>query len=228
MTFLSSSVDWFLGTRSSHMGPDQYVSHNGMRDGQSTSGALLWANAEAARNAAAGNMVNAEVNLLHKVVTEIEDDVPYGISVVELGPGTATAFKKKTLPIVEKLKSKVCFLVDESIAFLKQISQTDGLRKGLEIKPVVDDFFENEVAYCEDQALVCSFGSTISNIINPVSDLPPQAALVDSLSKMAHAANKGWMLIGFDSDQDGERIKSYFKKHALFQLNIFDRMAAEL
>ena len=36
------------------------------------------------------------------------------------------------------------------------------------------------------------------------------------------------MLIGFDSDQNGEQIKAYFRKHALFQLNIFDRMVAEL
>lgn len=131
------------------------------------------------------------------------------------------------MPIIRELESKHCTLVDESIAFLKQIVGS-ALTKGIKIEPIVDDFFANEDAYLDGQALICSFGSTISNIVNPVSAELPQEALVDSLSKMALAANKGWMLIGFDSDHDGERIKNYFKKHALFQLNIFDRMVAEL
>lgn len=210
------------------MGADQYVEHKGMRGGRPTSGTLLWGQAEAERNRAAGNMVNAETNLLHKVADDIGKEVPHGITIVELGPGTATAFRNKTLPIVDRLESTTCILVDENIAFLEQIAAADGLRPDLHIKPVIDDFFVNETAYSEEPALVCSFGSTISNIVNPVSDLPPKAALVDSLAKLAHATSDGWLLIGFDSDQDGERIKSYFKKHALFQLNVFDRMAAEL
>ena len=173
-------------------------------------------------------MVNAETNLLHKVAEEISDHMPSGTTVIDLGPGTTTAFRNKTLPLVHKLQSKTCILIDESVAFLQQIAGINELNNSLKIKPVLDDFFENETAYCEEPALVCSFGSTISNIINPLSPLPPQAALVKSLSNMAHAANKGWMLVGFDSDQDGEHIKNYFQKHALFQLNIFDRMAAEL
>jgi uncharacterized SAM-dependent methyltransferase len=129
---------------------------------------------------------------------------------------------------VHALQSKECVLIDESIAFLRQIAETESLGKNIKIRPVVDDFFENDTAYLEEQALVCSFGSTISNIINPISGTLPQEALVGSLSKLAHAANKGWMLVGFDSDQDGDRIKDYFRKHALFQLNVFDRMACEL
>jgi uncharacterized SAM-dependent methyltransferase len=210
------------------MGPEQYVAHKGTRDGKSTSGALLWALAEEERASAKGNMVNAETNLLRKVAEEIGNDVPDGIAVIELGPGTAAAFKNKTLPIIEKLQSDICVLVDESKAFLDQISSTEGLPHRIQIKSVIDDFFENDLAYFPEEALVCSFGSTVSNILNPISALPPRVALVDSLSKLAHAANNGWMLVGFDSDKDGERIKTYFRQHSLFQLNVFDRMACEL
>ena len=228
MMFLTASIDWFLGRRSSHMGADQYVAHAGVRDGRPTSGALLWTQAEAERSAADGNMVSAETRLLKKVVKEIGNYVPSGTSVVELGPGTVVAFRNKTLPIVHELGSQTCILVDESNAFLDKILTSSVLGHGFEIKSVVDDFFENDEAYFNGQALVCSFGSTIGNIIHPVSHALPEQALVASLSKLACAANNGWLLIGFDSDQDSESVKNYFSKHALFQLNIFDRMAVEL
>jgi uncharacterized SAM-dependent methyltransferase len=230
-TFLASSLNWFLGTQSCHMGPHQYAAHSGMRDGRTMSGAFLWAEAEAGRHAAGGNMVNAETNLLlTKVVAELGHNVRHGTAVIELGPGTTTAFKNKTLPVIRELGATTVVLVDQSIAFLKEIARTDELAPGLHIKPVVDDFFENESAYLDsdEPALICSFGSTISNIVNPISPDLPYDALKNSLSKMACAANKGWLLVAFDSDQDGERIKSYFKKHGLFQLNIFDRMVVEL
>ena len=228
MTFLTSSIDWFLGRRASHMGAEQYVAHGGFRAGQSTSGAALWAAAEAERYAASGNMVNAETNLLQLVAKEISQEIPTRTPVIELGPGTTTAFRNKTLPIVQAIQSRTCVLVDESTAFLRQIANEDALDKNLKIQPIVDDFFENDTAYLDEQSLVCSFGSTISNIINPINAELPRIALTQSLSKMACAARSGWLMVGFDSDQDGERIKSYFKKHALFQLNVFDRMATEL
>ncbi|HUY68616.1 MAG TPA: L-histidine N(alpha)-methyltransferase, partial [Alphaproteobacteria bacterium] len=219
---------WFLGTRSAHMGPDQYVAHAGGQDGKSMSGDLLWAESEAETVSAAGNMVNAETNLLYKVTEELGDFLPEGVAVIELGPGTVIAFKNKTAPIIRKLKSKTCILVDESIAFLKKITAASGLGKSVKVKPVVDNFFETEEAYFDKRALVCSFGSTISNFVGPVSDKLPQDVLVDGLSKMAAAAKNGWMLVAFDSDHDAERIKAFYKRQALFQLNIFYRMVAEL
>jgi len=131
MTFLSTSLDWFLGNKSSHMGPDQYVAHSGVRNGQLMSGPYLWARSEAETISAAGNMVNAETGLLQeKVVNEIGNHIPPGTAIIELGPGTTTAFRNKTLPIISKLESNVCVLVDESMAFLEQIVTTRGLRGG--------------------------------------------------------------------------------------------------
>ena len=227
MSFLNASLDWFLGKRAGHMGPDQYVAHAGMRNGKPTSGALLWAESEAKTVSSTGNMVNAETSLLHKVGGDIENFVSLGTAIVELGPGTTVAFRNKTLPIARRLQSEVCILVDESVAFLKQIATANNF-PDLEIRPIIDDFFATESAYWGEEALVCSFGSTISNFVGPVSQELPQAVLVDGLSKMALAANSGWMLVAFDSDHDEQRIKSFYKGQALFQLNIFDRMAVEL
>jgi len=229
MTFLSSSIDWFLGKKSSHMGPYQYVDHAGQRDGQSTSGAMLWAACEDKTLSAHGNMVNAETNLLRKVAETIDDYVPLHTTLVELGPGTPTAFKNKTLPLIHKLQTTNCVLVDESMAFLKQIIASDHLGKTLRIKSLVDDFFESEDNYFDDCALVCSFGSTISNFLGPISHEVPTSVLVNGLTRMAQAARNGWMLVAFDSDYDGKNLKSFYKgQQELFQMNIFDRMAAEL
>jgi uncharacterized SAM-dependent methyltransferase len=231
LTFLGASIDWFLGRRSAHMGPGQYVGYAGLSDDDPRSGAFLWAKAEVERSASSGNMVSAEVNLLRKVAAEIGTYVPYGTAIIELGPGTTTAFRSKTLPIIHGIGSKICVLVDGSRAFLKELTAANDLVNDLDLRPVEDNFFENENAYFsyeEEPALICSFGSTISNIVNPVCHNQPQEALVNSLSKMSRSANSGWMLIGFDSDQDGERVKSYFQEHALFQLNIFDCMASAL
>lgn len=227
MTFLNDSIDLFSGAACSHMGPYQYDSHAGMRNGCSTSGALLWAKAEAERATATGNMVNAETNLLKTIANEISRYVPVNTPVVELGPGTITAFRNKTLSLIRVLNSPQCILVDESVAFLKQIYSATDLA-GLKFKPYIDNFLRNEDVYFEERALVCSFGSTISNIINPFSQEPPEESLTESLATMARAAYDGWLLIGVDTDQDGESIKAYFGKHGLFQLNVFDRMSVEL
>src|ERR1700736_1909001 len=88
MSFLSRTLEWFQDLRFAHMGPDQYVAHGGGRDGQSMSGALLWAASEAKTISASGNMVNAETKLLRRVVAEIREFVPEGVAVIDLGPGT--------------------------------------------------------------------------------------------------------------------------------------------
>ena len=75
MIFASATIDWFLGKATSHMGVFQYAAHAGRRDGMSTSGAELWAKAEAERAISSGNMVNAETHLLNRVATEIADYV---------------------------------------------------------------------------------------------------------------------------------------------------------
>jgi len=103
-----------------------------------------------------------------------------------------------------------------------------ALEGGLEIKSVADNFFETEEPYFDEQSLVCSFGSTISNFDGPISEELPNEVLTNGLVHLAQAAKDGWLLIGFDSDHDEEHLKSFYKKQALFQLNIFDRMAAEL
>lgn len=228
MSFIQSSIDLFLQNKRSHMGQYQFAAHSGMRGHILTSGAKLWSEAEAIRYADSKNMVRAEVNLLHIVAKEIRDFVPQGTPVVELGPGTAIAFENKTYPIIQATNSQECTIVDDSSEFLKQIIEKSSKLSPLNIKPVRDNFFENSFPYLDKQALVCSFGSTISNIVHHVSKELPEESLASSLSKMASAANEGWFLIGFDSDNEGNRIKSYFNKHALFQLNIFDRMAVEL
>lgn len=228
MSFLSSSLDLFLGKRCSHMGAYQYSVHAGSRNGRSTSGAALWAEAEGERNRSEDNMVSAETALMKTVTSEIRHYVPLNTTVVELGPGTTAAFQRKTLPIIRALQSKRCVLVDQSVAFLKAILADTSLGAEVSMKHFLADFFQTEEPYCCDKALVCSFGSTISNILHPIDRLPPKQALIDSLRSMAKAAQEGWMIVGVDCDQDGESIKTYFRNHALFQLNIFDRMAAEL
>ncbi|MBI1273935.1 MAG: hypothetical protein GC131_07610 [Alphaproteobacteria bacterium] len=225
MNFLQDSLHWFTGQHVSHMGPHQYMAHKGMRYGKSTSGITLWAEAEGARNKQK-NMVSAETALLHQVSDEINKYLPSNLPIVELGPGTLPAFVNKTLPILRALKSKAYIPVDESVGFLKQVSAVGEAL--FEVRPIVDDFFAGRQAYYTGNALICSFGSTISNILSSVSNALPETALTEHLAGMAVAANSGWLLIGFDSNQNGKQIIDYFNVHSLFQLNIFDRMAAEL
>jgi len=233
MGFLQDSIDLFTGTRVAHMGMHQYVDHAGVRDGKSMSGAKLWAEADAGREEQArtgnSNLVSAEQVLLHKVASEIRDYLPDGLPVVELGPGTVSAFKKKTLPIVQALGSYECTLIDGSAAFLRNIAAAN-LPTGISIKPIEDDFWEGKHCYLENEepSLLCMFGSSVTNIITPLSDDLPENALISGLTGLVQAIREGWMLVSFYADQDGDRLKDYYAKLALFQLNIFDRMAVQL
>lgn len=197
------------------------------------SGPRLWAEAEAAREAQgiAGktNLVSAEQNLLRQVAAEIPGYMPLGAHIVELGPGTLSAFSKKTLPIIHALQTEEVTLVDGSAAFLRDIAASNSF-PGIKIQPIEDDFFEGDHFYHlgEDPDLVCTFGSTISNIVAPRSDELPKNALIAALTNFSQAINKGSLLVGFDSSQDGERLKSYYEAASPFFLSIFDRMAVEL
>jgi uncharacterized SAM-dependent methyltransferase len=224
MSFLARTLDWFEERQSSHMGPDQYFAHAGERDGKPMSGDLLWAESEAETVTTSGNMVNAETRLLRRVAAEICDHVPTGTPLIELGPGTPKAFINKPLQIIRALASKLCTLVDDSFAVLQVIAKTHGIDEGLELRFVSDDFFETQQAYLDQDSLVCSFGSTVSNFPGPISEELPEKVLTNGLARMSLAAKSGWMLVGFDSDHNAERVKAFYKRQELFQLNIFFRM----
>lgn len=228
MSFLKDSLDLFLGTRFGHIGVHQYAAHKGSRNGIPTSGASLWAKAEESRLLASGNMLNDEEHLLHQVAANIHTFIPATTTVVDLGPGTVSAFDRKIYPFIQALKSDQYIPVDESVEFLRHISSKASSLNGLDIRPIIDDFFKNEKPYTVEEALVCSFCSTLANLVSPLSPTPPKQALTESLRTFGRAVNSGWLLISFDSDQNGKKIKSYYSDHALFQLNIFDRMAVEL
>ena len=228
MSFLARTLDWFEGRQSGHMGPDQYVAHGGQLDGRSMSGALLWEQSEARTVSATGNMVNAETKLLSRVAKEIREFVPQGVPVIDLGPGTPTAFRNKTARILDALGSKSCVLVDDSVSFLRSIAERAEICPAVDLKPIVDDFFAADGAYLDDAAVVCSFGSTISNFPGALSAELPRSILIDGLARMARAAKGGWMLVAFDSDRDEKRIKEYYVRQKEFQLNLLYRMAVEL
>ncbi|NTU76925.1 MAG: L-histidine N(alpha)-methyltransferase, partial [Alphaproteobacteria bacterium] len=169
-----------------------------------------------------------ETTLLIVVSKELPAYLPQGTPIIDLGPGTINACKNKTLPIIQSVQSEVYIPVDESIAFLREIFKAKEVLPCSHIRPIVDNFFDSHGCYCEHSALVCSFGSTIGNIVNPISADLPSEALTRDLLKLSSAVKDGWMLVAFDSNQNSNEIKSYYSHHALFQMNIFDRMAVEL
>jgi uncharacterized SAM-dependent methyltransferase len=230
MSFLQGSLDLFTERRVSHMGSYQYVSHAGARNGQSMSGAKLWADLESKElNSDRTNLFSAEEILLDKVAHGINDFIPSQTPILELGPGTLEAFSKKTLPIIKAVRTTECIFVDESRSFLNDISTCKDL-KGIQSKLIEDDFLEGDFCYREDDTntLACLFGSTISNILSPVLDASPRTSLTDTLRKLAHTINNGWLLISFDANQNGKEIENFYTRQALFQLNVFYRMAVEL
>ncbi len=228
MNFLQDSIDLFKGRKASHMGAHQYVPHAGKRNGKPTSGDKLWAETEAQHNISAKAMFNEETVLLRQAASEIHHFLPQGLPVVDLGPGTVQAFKNKVLPLIQALQSEQYIPVDESIVFLQDLFRMEGIKGHYSIRPLIDNFFENESPYHEGSALVCSFGSTISNIESPIGDELPEESLIQGLYRLALAASDGALLVAFDSNQNGEAIQEYYRLHALFQLNIFDRMAVDL
>ncbi len=231
MSFLQGSIDLFTGRRCAHMGSYQYVDHKGMRNGQSLSGAKLWAEIEALELSSGDtNLFRSEERLLQKVAAEIYHFLPEGTPILEMGTGTPNAFRRKTLLIMMALRSIEYICVDESRAFLEQLVSNKALSK-FKVKPILDDFFNGDKCYFDEQdrdVLTCMFGSTIGNIVAPLSDAPPKEALTQHLSLIAQAMNRGRLLVSFDGDCNGEKIKAFYTKQALFQLNTLYRMAAEL
>lgn len=231
MSFLRGSLDFLTGKRSSHMGTYQYVDHAGMRGNVSMSGAKLWAEIEASELKASGsNLMSSDERLMQHVSSEIHAYLPEGLPVLEMGPGTVSAFGKKMLRVLMALRSIHYICVDESSAFLRELAMSPALA-GFKVVPILDDFFEGRQCYFEEEdrpALVCLLGGTIGNMPSPVSDRRPKEALVNHLSLLAQRIHDGWLLVSYDANHDGEGIKEYYSHHTLFHLNVFDRMAVEL
>lgn len=231
--FLRDSLALFEGRRVAHMGPHQYADHAGRRAGISMAGARLWTQAEAEREAAhqsgLANKHGAELDLLAMVAGDLARSVPRGTTVIELGPGTPRAFRRKTLPILRAVGAPRCVVVDRSAAFLRGIAAAVAEGEPPVIA-VEDDFFASRGPYHggSSPALVCSFGGTISNLIAPLSDEFPQALLAETLAAFARAVSSGWLLTAFDADQRDEDVVAYYAAHADFQMNVFYRMAVEL
>jgi uncharacterized SAM-dependent methyltransferase len=215
------------------MGMHQYSDHAGMRDGKSMSGARLWAEAEAEREAAyrngVTNKMGAELALIQEVAAALATYIPQAANLIELGPGTLHSFRHKTMPLLRALKSPQCLIIDKSPAFLKDIKISEAA-VGVSIVPIEEDFFLGKTLHqiADQPVLVCAFGGIISNLIAPLSAAMPTALLTSTLHKFALTIRHGWLLIAFDSSADPQEITAYYAKHALFQLNIFDRMQVEL
>lgn len=215
------------------MGVHQYSDHAGMRGGRSMSGARLWAEAEAQREVEYSlgdpNKLGAELVLLGEVAQSLRTYVPVGTDVIELGPGTLRAFKKKTMPLLRALDSKNCYIVDKSAAFLHDI-KIGITRDKVSIHSIEADFFQdgNKALLSEHPALACAFGGIISNLVAPLCNSLPTEVLVSTLQNFVKTISEGWILVAFDSSNDRDEITTYYEKHALFQLNIFDRMLVEL
>lgn len=231
MTFLRGCVDLFTGRQASHMGLYQYVDHAGAYNGKSMSGAKLWAAIEAAELHSGGiNLFRCEERLLQAIASDIGHRLPEKTPVLEMGTGTLNAFCHKTLPIVRSLHSDEYICVDESSVFLQEIARHNA-SSSFSVRPILDDFFDGTTCYFDDDerdVLVCMFGSTIGNIVAPLSQKPPREALVEHLSRISYGINRGHLLVSFDADRNGEKIETFYTKQALFQLNTFYRMAAEL
>lgn len=214
------------------MGPHQYSHHSGSRDNRSTSGAQLWAEIEAheLNSGAENNIFHSEDVLIRRVARDLRWLIPAATTVMELGPGTPLAFRKKTLPILGALSSIDYVCVDESAAFLSGIKSDTALSQ-YNVKTIQDDFFEGNRCYLdifEGETLACLFGSTIGNIPAPVSVFRPHRQLSEHLSTIAGRIQDGWVLLTYDTNHDGPEQCQYYKRHKLFHLNVFDRMAVDL
>jgi len=233
--FRQDSIN-FLNGNHVNMGPHQYEDHAGMRDGVSMSGFRLWLEADqkraAASEAAGENMASVERATARMVARDIEAEelLPEALHAIELGPGTVSAFDDQTLPIIRafhKVSSIVCKIVDKSQKFINDI-RAEQKFSDIQIDWVNGDFFGDRVRYFDEDkdALLIMFG-TISNLHAPVSNEPPIQELADTLTNLADKIRRGWLLFSFDADQDGEKIKTYYREHPDFQINIFYRMQVE-
>ncbi len=227
-SFLQDTIDFFLLKRSSHMGLHQYAAHKGIRNGQSTSGDFLWAKTDETRSQIANGTVQTEEELIRTVASDVLRILPKELTIVDLGPGTVSAFERKARPFIESLSSPCYIPVDESISFLKGIAQAGRQIKHTDIRPVIDDFFENSITYSDNDSLILCFCGTIGNMLSPISPFIPRVQLTNTLRTFAKAIDRGWMLLSVDGCQDGRRIKDDYLSHPLFHLNIFDRMKVEL
>jgi uncharacterized SAM-dependent methyltransferase len=226
--FLDDTLALFAGTRHGHMGLHQYAAHHGMRGTTRMSGADLWR--RFATEVDGYYIPAADRALLLDNLEDISDQIPIGTPFVDLGPGSMTAIREKSLPLLRAIGAKDYCPIDMSQAFLDD-AEAALTPYGLRVSPRQEDFFApTEQTGLEDPSLAYFSSSNISNLTGPISKTAPTDQLTKALSKLAHRSHDGWLLISFDSNQDGAWLQRMYGApvHRLFGANVFHRMAEEL
>ncbi len=221
-------IDLLTGRRTSHMGMHFYEDHDGRRGDQSMSGVKLWQ--DLADNEPTYNIARDDIALLRRSMDSIALRIPVGLNLIDLGPGAEESIRAKSMRIVEAIQATGYQPVDGSSVFAARAAQiAKGLYPSIEVTPTVDDAFSMK-SDASRPSLTYFGGSTIGNLIHPVSLSFPENLLSDALRDLARHNAAGWTLLSFDTTQDALALERTYcnKRSKDFICNIMYRAASQL
>lgn len=160
---------------------------------------------------------------------DIASLIPEGTPAVEYGPG-GTNMYKKTLDVIEALRSKKYTGIDVNKASLDQALQAIlNLKRDIEGVGINKNFWEDDFPIADKPSLAMIAGCSIENLEAPIISFPPRKELVQVLRALGHRTNGGWLLISADALDLGHSPEDYLhayrgEAHSTFNLGVFDRI----
>ena len=212
--FFIDTVSLFSGVLRGHMGRWLYSERKNRND--EVRGSKLWS--QFVLNSLTFYMHSADLMMLSLVLDDILNHVPEGTSLIDFGPGSAEAFKLKSLALIRKIKPDSYYPIDFCGEFLTSSGKILGKRIAdgqidwpITIEAIRMDFFNRDRLIETDArrtSLLFMGGGTIANLPHMTNDNSfPKAAYINYLKQLYGATvGDAYLLLPFDTNQDRDSL----------------------
>jgi len=152
-----------------------------------------------------------EIALIERTAKRSSDAFAKFDTVIEFGPGSRRAVRRKTLPIIHAATGATLYApVDMAIDYLNGACSMVETQSKLRTEPFQKNFFDDEFDLPGNNRLALLFGVTISNAEMREGDPLPRADIVQKLRHMGgllRGSGDSLMLTSYDANADQASIE---------------------
>ncbi|WMS43110.1 L-histidine N(alpha)-methyltransferase [Acuticoccus sp. MNP-M23] len=170
------------------------------------------------------HVTDDEARLIQDVAPDVAETVGMGGHMIELGCGTASAVRAKTVPLVRELRPTSYTANDlwPEHAEAGRATVADAF-PGLKVSALAADFMNAARPWPVTPGSVLCIGATISNLITDPTVDEAHDVLRGSLTHLARLAGPdGHMIVSYDTTRDGLALERIYNTaaHSRFRLGI--------
>lgn len=175
---------------------------------------------------------HVETEVIEKNVMKIAKNVRASSLVIELGPGSVTPVRKKTVPLLSQMPNlKAYVAIDKCKDYLKSAKTWIAYKLPSISLRTYNAYFDelSDIVYPADNMSFFMFGNTLFNF--PLQSATDKFSPIRNFLKQVHnSLLSGYFVIGYDCNEDLDSLMAAYDNqlNAAFTLNVFHQMRRDL